>query len=155
MERSRRSAQARRELDRKFRATDLEPVRARPHVGWVKAVRNALGMSQAALAHRLAVTPAAVGQLERAEVAGGVTLAKLSAVAGALECTLVYALVPNTTLEDTVQRQAHRVAKEQLGYVGTTMALEDQAVSDQDRDAYLEDLAQTLVERNNQLWRAR
>jgi len=153
MERSRRSAQARRELDRKFRATDLEPVRARPHVGWVKAVRNALGMSQAALAHRLAVTPAAVGQLERAEVAGGVTLAKLSAVAGALECTLVYALVPNTTLEDTVQRQAHRVAREQLGYVGTTMALEDQAVSDEDRDAYLEDLAQTLVQRS-ELWRA-
>jgi predicted DNA-binding mobile mystery protein A len=129
-------------------------VRARPHAGWVKAIRNALGMSQAALAHRLGVTAAAVGQLERAEVAGGVTLAKLSEVATALECTLVYALVPNTTLEDTIQRQAHRVAKEQLGYVGTTMALEDQAVSDQDRDAYLEEVAQTLVERNNQLWRA-
>lgn len=154
MERSRRSAQARRELDRKFRATDLAPVRTRPHAGWVKAIRNALGMSQAALAHRLGVTPAAVGQMERAEVVGGVTLAKLSEVAAALECTLVYALVPNTTLEDTVQRQAHRVAKEQLGYVGTTMALEDQAVSDEDRDAYLEDLAQTLVERNNQLWQA-
>jgi len=154
MQRSQRSAQARRELDRKFRATDLAPVIARPHAGWVKAIRNALGMSQAALAHRLGVTSAAVGQLERAEVVGGVTLAKLSEVAAALECTLVYALVPNTTLEDTVQRQAHRVAKEQLGYVGTTMALEDQAVSDRDRDAYLEDLAQTLVERNNQLWRA-
>jgi predicted DNA-binding mobile mystery protein A len=87
-------------------------------------------------------------------MAGGVTLAKLSEVAAALECTLVYALVPNTTLEDTVQRQAHRVAREQLGYVGTTMALEDQGVGAEGRDAYLEDLAQTLVERNNQLWRA-
>jgi hypothetical protein len=47
------------------------------------------------------------------------------------------------------------VAREQLGYVGITMALEDQAVSDQDRDAYLEDLAHTLMERTNQLWRAR
>jgi predicted DNA-binding mobile mystery protein A len=155
MERSRRSAQARRELDRKFRAMDLEPIRARPHAGWVKAIRNALGMSQAALAHRLGVTPAAVGQLERAEVTGGVTLAKLSEVAAGLECTLVYALVPNTTLEEIVQRQAHRVAREQLGYVGTTMALEDQGVGDEGRDAYLEDLAQTLVERNNKLWRAR
>jgi predicted DNA-binding mobile mystery protein A len=154
MDRSQRSAQARRELDRKFRATNLGAVRARPHAGWVKAIRNALGMSQAALARRLGVTPAAVGQLERAEVAGGVTLAKLGEVAAALECTLVYALVPNTTLEDAVQRQAYRVAREQLGYVGTTMALEDQGVSDEGRDAYLEDLAQSLVDRNHQLWRA-
>jgi predicted DNA-binding mobile mystery protein A len=110
-------------------------------------------MSQAALAHRLGVTPAAAGQLERAEVAGGVTLAKLSEVAAALECVLVYTLVPNTTLEDTVQRQAHRVARERLGYVGTTMALEDQAVSGEDRDAYLEEVGQTLVQRG-ELWRA-
>jgi hypothetical protein len=47
------------------------------------------------------------------------------------------------------------VAREQLGYVGTTMALEDQGISDEGRDGYLEDLAQTLVERNYHLWRAR
>jgi predicted DNA-binding mobile mystery protein A len=122
-------------------------------MGWVRAIPNGLGMSQAARARRLGVTPAAVGQLERAEVAGGVTLAKLSEVATALECTLVSALVPNTTLEDTIERQAHRVAREQLDDVGTTMAFEDQGVNEEGRDAYLDDLAKTLVARN-QLWPA-
>jgi hypothetical protein len=34
------------------------------------------------------------------------------------------------------------------------MALENQGVSDEGRDAYLEDLAHFLVERNHQLWQA-
>ncbi|HEX4127701.1 MAG TPA: mobile mystery protein A [Acidimicrobiales bacterium] len=153
MSTSQRSAQARRELDRKFRETDLESIRARPHTGWVRAVRGALGMTQASLARRLGVTNAAVTQLERAEVNGGVTLSKLSDVARALDCSLVYALVPNTSLEDTVQRQALRVAKEQMGYIATTMALEDQAVAEARTSDALADQVRRIIERN-EMWPA-
>ena len=150
---SQRSTQARRELDRKFQAARLEPVRTRPHAGWVKAVRGALGMTQGALARRLGVSKAAVAQLERAEVNGGVTISKLSEVARALDCTLVYVLVPTTSLEDTVQRQARRVAGEQLGYAATTMALEDQAITEAGREDALADQARRIMERN-ELWPA-
>lgn len=51
-----RAAQARRELDRKFAAANLDPIVARPRSGWIRAVRGALGMSQEALAVRLGVT---------------------------------------------------------------------------------------------------
>jgi predicted DNA-binding mobile mystery protein A len=146
-----RSAQARREIDRKFSTADLASVRSRPHSGWIRAIRGALGMSQTALAGRLGVSGPAVAKLERAEVSGGITLAKLSDVAAALECTLVYALVPNTSLQDTVERQARRVAADRLGHVTATMALEDQSISDSRQDEYLERYAQELVGRND-LW---
>jgi predicted DNA-binding mobile mystery protein A len=110
-------------------------------------------MTQASLARRLGVTNAAVTQLERAEVNGGVTLSKLSDVARALDCTLVYALVPNTSLEDTVQRQALRVAKEQMGYIATTMALEDQAVAEARTSDALADQVRRIIERN-EMWPA-
>ena len=129
-------------------------MRNRPRSGWVKAIRTALGMSQAALAGRLGVSGAAVAKLERAEMGGGITLAKLTEVAAALDCTVVYALVPNSSLEETVQRQARRVASARLGYVDSTMALEDQGVSADRRAEYLEVYARDLIARND-IWRER
>lgn len=102
-------------------------------------------MSQAVLAERLGVTPAAVSQLERAELTGGVTIARLRQAAAALDCEFVYALVPRTTLTETVTRQARRVAAEQLSYVATTMALEDQAVSVERQSSVLETQARELI----------
>lgn len=127
-------------------------MRNRPSSGWVRAIRNALGMSQAALAGRLGVSGAAVAKLERAETAGGITLTKLAEVAAALDCTVVYALVPNSSLEETVQRQARLVASEQLGYVDSTMALEDQDVPADRRADYLEIYVRDLIARND-TWR--
>src|ERR1700734_2434221 len=127
---SERAAQARRELDRKFAASTLEPIRARPRSGWIRAIRGALGMSQAVLAERLGVSRAAVNKLERAELHGGITTAKLAQVASALDCTLVYALVPNSTLEQTVRTQAQTLAARLLGYAARTMALEAQDITD-------------------------
>ena len=101
-------------------------------------------MSQAALAKRLGVTPSAVHQLEQAEVNGGITLTKMAEVARALDTQLVYVLIPNTTLQDNVERQARRIASERLGYVEATMALEDQEIGEERRkealDSYVEEL---------------
>jgi len=126
-------------------------MRDRPHSGWVKAIRNALGMSQAALGRRLGISGAAVAKLERAETGGGITLAKLAEVAAGLDCTVVYALVPRSSLEETVQRQARQVASERLGYVDDTMTLEDQDVSAGGRAEYLEVYARDLIARND-IW---
>jgi len=151
MKRSERAEQARRELDRKFGSANVEPLRARPRSGWIRAIRSALGMSQRALAQRLNVSQPSVAILEKAELDGGITVGKLAEVARALDCTLVYSLVPNTSLDETVQHQARRVATEALGYVGATMELEDQAV-DSDRLAdQLKAEAQRAIDANR-LW---
>ena len=150
MKHSERADQARRELGRKFVAAELSPIRARPRAGWVRAIRSALGMSQAALADRLGISGPAVSKLEKAELTGGITIAKLAEVAGALDCTLVYALVPNTSLEQTVQRQARHVALETIGYVETTMELEDQTVESDRLADQIEAEAQRVIAANRQ-----
>jgi len=149
-----RAAQARRELDRKFSEVTLDPIRARPRSGWIRAIRTALGMSQAVLARRLGVSAAAVNKLENAEVHGGITVTKLEEVARALDCELVYALVPRTTLEETVDKQAHQLAGELLGYAARTMALEDQGISDTRVSETLDRYADDLIMRGN-VWTTR
>jgi predicted DNA-binding mobile mystery protein A len=153
MQRAEKAAQARRELDRKFAAAHIEPIEARPHSGWIRAIRSALGMSQAVLAERLGVSGAAVNKLERAELHGGITVGKLAEVAGALDCTLVYALVPKSTLEQTVGTQARTVAAQLLGYAARTMALEAQEVGEERQGEAVERYARQLVAGGNP-WRA-
>jgi predicted DNA-binding mobile mystery protein A len=152
MERTQKSAQARRELDRRFAASEILAMSAKPHAGWVKAIRTALGMTQRDLAARLGVSDVAVHKLERSERDGRISLAKLAELAAAMDCTVVYALVPNSSLEDTVQRQARRVAAARLGYVADTMSLEDQSVSPDRRAGYAEAYAQELIAAND-IWR--
>lgn len=152
MRSSERASQARRELDRKFSAADLGSIEARPRSGWIRAIRGALGMSQAVLAERLGVSSAAVNKLERAELHGGITTGKLAEVASALDCTLVYALVPNSTLERTVSTQARMVATRLLGYAARTMALEAQDIDDDRQGEAVERYAQQLVAGGNP-WR--
>jgi len=152
MKKSERAAQARRELDRKFATARFESLAARPKSGWIRAIRGALGMSQAALAARLGISGPAVAKLEHAELIGGITMGKLEEVALALDCSLLYALVPNTTIEDTVQAEAKRLARSMLGYAGRTMALEAQAVDQDRQNEAVERFAQDLIARGD-LWR--
>jgi predicted DNA-binding mobile mystery protein A len=109
-------------------------------------------MSQAALAARLGISGPAVNKLEHAELTGGITMAKLAEVATALNCSLVYALVPNTTIEETIQAEAQRVAASTLGYAGRTMALEAQGIDPDRQSEALERFAQDLIE-GGDLWR--
>lgn len=150
MTKAERAEQARRELDRKFEDTMLEAIRVRPRTGWIHAIRGALGMSQADLARKLGITAEAVNKLEHAEVPGGITINKLSQVARALDCTLVYALVPNTSLEQTVLTQARIEASSVLGYTARTMALEDQAIDNDRHLAAIDRFAREIVNSGRQ-----
>jgi predicted DNA-binding mobile mystery protein A len=150
VKRSERASQARRELDRKFASANIGPVRARPRSGWIRAIRGALGMSQRAMAERMGIAPSSAAKLERSELEGGISIGKLAEVARALDCTLVYALVPNTSLEETVRRQAQQVAAETLGYVGQTMELEAQTLESDRLADRLESEAQRVIAENRQ-----
>lgn len=115
------------------RLEQLKPISQyeRPASGWVKAIREALGMSAAQLAGRLGVSRQRVHDLEKAELHGGITLTSLRAAAEALDCTLVYALVPTSSLTSMVEQKARRVAQKDLAFIDQTMALEDQALPDE------------------------
>ena len=94
----------------------------------------------------------AVDKLEHSEAAGRISLAKLEEVATALGCELVYALIPETTIDDIVRRQATEVASDRLRYVGATSALEAQEVDEDARVEQLTEYGEGVIARNT-LWR--
>jgi predicted DNA-binding mobile mystery protein A len=113
----------------------LEPYRAarrvsRPAKGWIRAIRQALGVSSGELARRLGSSRQLPLQLEKSEAEDRITLKSLRAVAHALDCELVYALVPqaDSLLHELVKDRARAEAKRRVLSVEHSMALENQAV---------------------------
>src|ERR1700680_2276769 len=129
------SARSRANLDERFKELGPATRFAPPVRGWMKAIREALGMSSAQLAKRLGVKQPSVVALEQSEVKGTIELASLQRVAGALDCTLVYALVPNQPLEVMVRDRARTFARRRLEVVEHSMLLEDQKVPSAGKDA--------------------
>jgi predicted DNA-binding mobile mystery protein A len=144
---------ARRQLDATLaRFADAKSVQP-PAKGWIRAVREALGMSGKQLARRLQVSQPRVYKLEQGEPSGALTIKTMRQVAEALDCVFVYALVPRSTLEETVRGQARAVAGERLQLVSHTMLLEAQGLSTQEQQASLDDAIEELVrETPKDLW---
>lgn len=125
-----RNATARRHLDARVNSLTSLGSLDRPPRGWIKAIRNALGMTTEQLARRLGTTQSAVVILEQSEAAYKIRLNSLLKAAEALDCRLVYALVPNRPLESMVRERARQIAADHFHAVQHTMTLEDQAVED-------------------------
>lgn len=145
--------------DRAARALDLRLslVRnwsvARPPKGWVRAIRDALGMTTKQFALRLGVSQPRVVALEKGEVDETLTLATLRRAAEALDCTVIYALVPNQPLVDTLRQRALQKANEQLRRLDHTMRLENQALVTTDQNRQRELLVDQFLRGNlHRLW---
>ncbi len=125
----------------------------RPGGGWVRAIRESLGMSATALAKRLGMTHAGVARLERSEAQDAITLASLKKLANALDCELQYALVPRNSLQAQLQAQAVQVARERIAPVSHSMSLEAQSVQGASKDRQVQLLAQELLQGSRrELW---
>lgn len=116
-----------------------------PREGWIKGIRTSLGMRTRQLAARLGLSPSAVSQMEGREASGSITLAALGKAARAMDCNLVYALVPRAPLTDMRKRRALATASEILGRVSHTMDLEAQAVESEKTDRMTQELAEELL----------
>ena len=112
-----------------------------PAKGWIRALRDALEMSADHLGKILDVRRQSIADMERSEAKGSITIETLRRAAAAMDCTLVYALVPNTTLQDMIESRARAVAHAALASTEHTMALEDQAVATtpEDMASYIRD----------------
>ena len=139
MTKAKLAAHSRSQLDRRF--SRIGPL-SRFHVpvrGWIRAIRGGLGISSQQLAKRLGVKQPSVVALEQSEAKGTIELATLRRVAEALDCTLVYALVPNKPLETIVRDRARILLRRRRAPVEHSMLLEDQAVSVRDSKARLDE----------------
>lgn len=139
-------AMARKNLDKRLSVLMKTDLFARPTRGWIKAIREALGMTTAQLAKRLGIAQPSIVGLEQAEASKAITLKTLERAARALDCTLVYALVPRKPLESLVQERAREAARKRLQTISHSMALENQRVLEDDERAQLERLALQLID---------
>ncbi len=122
-----------------------------PPKGWIRAIRDAIGMSSQQLATRMGVSSQAITGLEQSEANGTARLNTLKRAALALDATLVYALVPNTTLEQMVATRARQIARQIVASVDTTMRLEEQGTGPDALEEGIEEVLNNLSDRD--LWR--
>jgi len=81
MKQTRLAAQARARLDNRFKAMEPSVRQSKPVRGWIRAIREALGMTAEQLGKRLGVKQPSVVALEQSEEKGSIELATLRRVA--------------------------------------------------------------------------
>lgn len=135
---------ARKSLDRRLAPLRGEPLIAPPS-GWIKAIREAMGMTTRQLAARMGAARSRVTAIEKAEVTGSTTIKTLREAAEAMNCTLVYAIVPTSTLDDILRDQAAKKADVELARHHHTMRLENQAMDKRDLAAERERLVSDML----------
>lgn len=144
------------QLDDALEAYRLASGSPRPPSGWIKAIREAIGMTKAQLAQRVHLSPSTVNTLERSEARGAITLESLDKLARAMDCRLVYAIVPNgqRSLEQLVRERAELVARRQHSRVSHTMRLEEQGLDERQEKRQLKRIVESLLSGSKrELWR--
>lgn len=139
-----RTALARKNLDKRF-ALMREVSMTVPPRGWIRAVRDALGLSTRQLAERMGSSQSWISVLEKSEVSGSTTLKSLRQAAEAMDCTLMYALIPKKSLAETLQHQAERRAADELRHLNHSMQLENQGMTSENLDAERKRLVDELL----------
>jgi predicted DNA-binding mobile mystery protein A len=143
---------ARQRLDERLLALKPEERLRAPPKGWIRAIREALGMPGVQFAKRLGIRPQSVETLEESEANGSIQLKTLRRAAEALDCTVVYALVPKTSLEGAVRERARQIAIRDLGRVAHTMRLEAQETADANPDSRIDAYIRDTL-RDRDLWK--
>lgn len=100
--------------------------------GWLRAVREGTGATQAGLAAKPGMSRQSFAQLETAETRGAISLKSLQRAAQAMECEVVYFVVPREGVAESFADLAarHDPARVHLAATEHSMALEGQAVGD-------------------------
>lgn len=116
--------------------------------GWIKTVREAIGMTVSQLAARLGVTQPRITKMESNE--DNLKLSTMKKAAEAMNCEFVYYFKPKTTFQNLVDEQAQKKAAEVLKTVNVNMALENQEIAE---DEAVKDFASDLINTKiKQIW---
>lgn len=143
----------RRQLLQKLGALSFLPHSfTRPPEGWVRTTRRALGMTMSQLAKRLGVQQSRIAEIEKTEVQDHLTLKTLRAAAQVMGCRFEYVFIPEEPLENLLKKQSLKIAKEKVDYISHQMALEQQELSLEEKEAQIKQLAEELLMTPQKLW---
>ncbi|MBL8496799.1 mobile mystery protein A [Nitrosomonas sp. JL21] len=124
---------ARKQLERRLAPLREAKITAPPR-GWIKAIREALGMTARQLAARMGASPSRIPVIEKAEVTGATTIKTMREAAEAMSCTFVYAFVPTKPLDEILRERANEKTRQDIARLDHTMRLENQALLKADLD---------------------
>jgi len=111
-------------------------------------------MSLRQLAGRAGLSKTATASIERNEERGVARLESLRRLAEAMDCELVYAIVPRTSLDEVIRTRARQAAERIVGRVADSMELEAQATSHPEREQLVSELVERLRANPSELWDA-
>lgn len=135
----------RRQLSRKLGSLKKALYGSEPTQGWIRAIREVLGMSARQLGQRIGLKQTHITRIEQGEVRGTTTLNTLKKVANSLGCDLVYAFVPRESLEGFLEDQAKKVATGIVRRTAHSMDLEEQKTSENHRKELIDKVRNQLI----------
>lgn len=140
-------------LDKRLKSLKSLDILQTPPRGWIYTIRTTLGMTLAQLGQRLRISPQAVAQLEKREVAGQITLSTLREALGAMGVQHAHTVFTSASLQEIVHHQAERKAREIVLRTSQTMHLENQKNSDKRLAEAIREKTRELEERlPSSLW---
>ena len=116
---------------------------ARPQQGWLKTIREFLGMTTTQLAKRLEISQPRIVAMEKNE--RNVKISTMERIADVLNCDFSYAFVPRENIDDIIYNQAKKKAQKILDKVNKNMGLENQLAK---TDDLLKDIIEELLDGN-------
>ena len=125
-----------------------------PPIGWIKAIRNGIGMSMEQLGRKLSITKQGVMDIEKREMEGAITIKAMQEIAKAMDTEFVYGFVPKTgSLEQMIETRALEIAKTIVLRTSTTMKLEDQVNSKERIEKAIKERAKEIINKTPKiLW---
>jgi len=131
-------------------------VEKRPARGWLKAIRGALGINTRQLAKRCGVQHSSILRIEKNETQDTVSIESLKKMASAMNCQLVYAIVPKigyNSLEKIIDHQAELLAHRLIKKARHTMQLEAQGISARETKNQIRELVSELKDKmDSRIW---
>ena len=111
-------------------------------------------MTTAQLASRIGVSQPRAVVIEKSEALGSIKLDTLERAAHALDCQLVYALVPRKSLDEKVEGRAEQIARRRMRSAHHNMVLEAQPVSEPDEEEQFKRQVRGVLEKaGSDLWK--
>lgn len=148
----RKLKRAREQLDETLKVFSGANSVTRPIRGWIRAIRDALGMNMRQLADRLGVSQSRIVKIEQDELSGGLSIKTLEKIADKLDCVFVYGFAPRSTLENTVRNQAVCIAQERMNKISHHMYLEAQELTNHHTKAAFESIVEEILESPSKIW---
>lgn len=120
----------------------------KPLQGWIKTIRELLGMTTIQFSKKLKISQPRLAFMEKNEK--NLKLSTMEKIANELNCDFVYALIPREKISDIIYNRAKQKALQIVSKVNSNMSLENQLYKN---ETILEETIEDLIHKKpKKIW---